>query len=57
MNKEKCRLKLQLPMDKKIIFSLGRITKRKGYLYLINAIKSILETQDDILILSAVRAP
>lgn len=49
MNKEKCRLKLQLPMDKKIIFSLGRITKRKGYLYLINAIKSILETQDDIL--------
>jgi glycosyltransferase involved in cell wall biosynthesis len=49
MHIEECRSKLQLPKDKKIIFSLGTVTERKGYSYLIDAIHAITQQRDDVM--------
>ena len=49
MNKNECRSKLHLPMDKKVIFALGGLIKRKGLNYLIDAMKIITEKRKDVL--------
>ncbi len=38
-NQIKCRVKLHLPLDKKIILAIGYLEKIKGYKYLIEAMK------------------
>jgi len=47
--KEKARGNLRLPQDKKIIFSLGLLIKRKGFQYLIEAMKNVVKTRNDVL--------
>ena len=49
MNKNECRSKLHLPMDKRVIFALGGLMKRKGLNYLIDAMKIITERRKDVL--------
>jgi len=48
LNKEACKKRLQLPENKKIIFSLGQLIERKGFHYLIDAMRIITSQRDDI---------
>lgn len=43
------RERLGMPGDAKIIFTLGNLTKRKGFNYLIDAMEQICSQQDDVL--------
>jgi len=45
----RCRMSLNLPLDKKIILTVGNLEPIKGQKYLINAIKKILNERNDIL--------
>lgn len=47
--KEKARKELGIPTDLKIIFSLGNLIERKGFQYLIEAMKIIIKQRNDIL--------
>ncbi|AKB70026.1 glycosyltransferase [Methanosarcina mazei] len=49
LNKKECRDILNIQQDKKVIFSLGVLIKRKGFNFLIDAIKIILKSNPDIL--------
>ena len=49
LDKNECREKLNLPFDRKIIFSLGWLIERKGFNYLIDAMKIIMEERKDVL--------
>lgn len=49
MNMIKCRTILNLPIDKKIILSVGNLVTVKGYHYLIRAIKKIIFDGSDVL--------
>jgi len=51
LNKNECRSKLLWPADKKIIFSLGGLVERKGFNYLIDAMKIIAERKKNVLCL------
>jgi teichuronic acid biosynthesis glycosyltransferase TuaC len=42
-----CKKQLNLPKDKKIIFSLGALIDRKGFNYLIDSMKIIIENRND----------
>ncbi|WP_234970377.1 glycosyltransferase family 4 protein [Methanohalophilus halophilus] len=44
----KCRKYLNLPLDKKIIVSVGNLVEVKGHKYLIQSIKSMVESRSDI---------
>ncbi|AEH25445.1 glycosyl transferase, group 1 [Pyrococcus yayanosii CH1] len=48
-NKLECRKKLGLPLDKKIIVSIGRLEPEKGLEYLIEAVSMIVKNRNDIL--------
>jgi len=45
----KCRKKLNLPLDKKIILTVGNLVEVKGQKYLIEAMKSIVKQRKDVL--------
>jgi glycosyltransferase involved in cell wall biosynthesis len=47
-NPTDCRKALGIPMDKKIILSVGMLETVKGHKYLIDAIKSIISQRNDI---------
>lgn len=49
MNKNECRNRLSLPIDKKIILSVGHLIEVKGHRYLIEAMSQVLRTRDDLL--------
>jgi len=49
INKNKARQELSLPLRAKIILSIGNLIEIKGHCYLIEAIKKILLTYNDIL--------
>lgn len=49
LNNSECRAQLHIPMHTKVIFSLGHLIERKGFNYLINAIKMIAEKRNDVL--------
>ena len=49
LDKNECRLKLHLPADIPIIFTLGWLTERKGFNYLIDAMKIIAEKRREVL--------
>jgi teichuronic acid biosynthesis glycosyltransferase TuaC len=49
LDKEKCRSRLHIPHDKKVVFSLGDLIERKGFAILIDAMGSIHETRDDVI--------
>lgn len=49
LNNNECKAQLQIPMHTKIIFSLGYLTERKGFNYLIDAIRMITEKRNDVL--------
>lgn len=49
LNKNECRIRLCLPVDKKILFSLGLLDERKGFNYLIDSMKIIFGTRNDVL--------
>ena len=48
-NKEYCRSQLNLPLDKKIILSVGNLEKVKGHVNLINALPNILKYHENVL--------
>ena len=48
-NKEVAREKLGLPKDKKIILFVGHLTERKGVIYLIKAMNSVIKENKKIL--------
>jgi len=49
MKQEKCREKLNLPLDKKIILSVGNLIEVKGHKYAIEAMNEILRKRKDVL--------
>jgi len=49
LNNSECRAQLDIPMHTKVIFSLGYLIKRKGFNFLIDAIKIITEKRTDVL--------
>ena len=49
LNQNECRDKLNLPRDKKIIFSIGWLIERKGFKYLIEATSIIQKQRSDVL--------
>lgn len=49
LDQNKCRDKLNLPCDKKIIFSLGWLVERKGFEYLIESMSIIGKQRSDVL--------
>jgi glycosyltransferase involved in cell wall biosynthesis len=48
MEMQRCRQQLHLPKDKKVIFSLGALIERKGFNYLIDAMKLVSEERKDV---------
>ncbi len=48
-NSINCRRKLNLPIDKKIILSIGNLAEIKGHKYLIEAMKEITTRRKDVL--------
>ena len=44
-----CREKLGISMDKKILFGLGILTKRKGFHFLIEAMNTIVKEHDNVI--------
>lgn len=49
LSKVQCKYSLQLPHNKKIIFSLGSLIERKGFNYLIDAMEIVAEKRKDVL--------
>lgn len=49
LNTFECRSKLDIPTDKKIIFSLGGLIERKGFEYLIDSMKLLTYERNDFL--------
>jgi len=49
LDKEECRSRLNIPPGKKVIFSLGDLIERKGFVFLIDAMASIREKRDDVI--------
>ena len=49
MNKITAREHLKLPVNSKVIFTLGALVERKGFHYLIEAMKIIVEKRSDVL--------
>lgn len=49
MNPYECRDKLSVPKDKKVIFTLGFLTERKGFQFLIEAMSEIVKERNDVL--------
>ena len=49
LDRNKCCEKLMIPSDKKIIFSLGWLIERKGFNYLIDAMKIVTDRRSDVL--------
>ena len=48
MDIEKCRKKLGLPLDKKIIIAVGNLLKIKGHSYLIEAMAEVVKHRSDV---------
>jgi len=51
MDKDKCREKLNLPQDRKIILTIGNLAEVKGHKYSIEAMGKIIKRRKDILYL------
>jgi teichuronic acid biosynthesis glycosyltransferase TuaC len=51
IDREEARARLGLLVDQKIIFSLGNLIERKGFQYLIEAMKNCVKVRSDILCL------
>ncbi len=49
--KNEVRKELKLPLDKKIIVSVGRLIPRKGYTYLIDAVEMLIQKRRDFLVI------
>lgn len=49
MDKGECREKINLPLDKKIILTVGNLADVKGHKYLIKAMKKVVDHRKDIL--------
>lgn len=49
LQQNKCRKVLKLPEKKKIIFSLGWLIERKGFNYLVDAMREIVDRRKDVL--------
>jgi glycosyltransferase involved in cell wall biosynthesis len=47
MDKELCRNRLKLPVDKKIIFNISNLIESKGHKYLLSAISEIISVSDN----------
>nr|WP_320161341.1 glycosyltransferase [uncultured Methanoregula sp.] len=49
MDKRSCREKLGLPLDRKIILSIGNLVEEKGQKFLIEAVANLVDHRDDII--------
>lgn len=49
MDKNMCRTKLNLPLNKKIIFNISNLIESKGHKYLLSAISDIIHVNDNLL--------
>ena len=50
MDLKDVRKKMGIPLDKKVIVSVGNLVEKKGYIYLIYAVKEMLKYRDDLLV-------
>lgn len=48
LNKTDCRNKLQIPLDKKILLSVGNLLEEKGHKYLIESIGYVVDVEPDV---------
>lgn len=48
-NMEKCRNKLGLPLDKKIVYNISNLIDVKGHKYLIDAMNEVVKNRSDVL--------
>ncbi|RSD35209.1 MAG: glycosyl transferase, group 1 [Methanohalophilus sp.] len=49
LDKTECRNRLDIGLDKQVLFSIGNLIERKGFNFLIDAIKHCVKTNPDIL--------
>lgn len=49
LDKTDCRNKLQIPLDKKILLSVGNLLEEKGHKYLIESMKYVVDVKPDVL--------
>jgi len=49
IDQKKAKTALGIPIEKKIIFSLGLLIERKGFQFLIDAIKDVIKINDNVL--------
>lgn len=57
LNKELCRTKLGLPLNKKIIINISNLITTKGHKYLVESIKEILEYRNDVICIIIGKGP
>ncbi len=48
-DRQECRSKLNIPHEKRVIFSLGDLIERKGFKFLIDAMDKIHDKRDDVI--------
>ncbi|HQJ88200.1 MAG TPA: glycosyltransferase [Methanoregulaceae archaeon] len=48
IEREDCRRRLGLPVDAKILFSLGNLIEQKGFEYLVQAMRHVADCRDDV---------
>ncbi len=49
MDREMCRMKLKIPLDKKIIFNISNLIESKGHMYLLSSISNMTTVTDNFL--------
>lgn len=49
MDREDCRRRLGLSPDAKVLFSLGYLVEQKGFAYLVEAMRRVADTRDDVI--------
>ncbi len=49
MEKNECRDLLNIPLEKKVIFGLGNLIERKGFQFLIQSMKNVVDYRKDVL--------
>lgn len=49
LDRDDCRRRLGLPIDAKVLFSLGYLVEQKGFAHLVEAMRRVVDARDDVL--------